>query len=162
MAWGGAAAWLVMNAENWGLVPAAAQHLPWLPLFTKVGLSVAAGLVPLSILAWSWAGRRAERRASLNLEALAIKQVAIIRERVYSYMRRYGSWPPTLAHVGLSDTLLVNPWGQPYRYVVHGDRFTILTDMPGRIYDYLALEHRWLGGPGCNLLTCADTQSQWH
>ncbi len=162
LAVGGGTVLLIVKAEDWGLVPEAARYLPWLSTFVKAGLAVVGGLVLTLLAGGLWWSRRARRKASLSLEALAMKQVAIIRERVYVYMRRYGCWPPTLAHVGLSEALLINPWGYPYRYVVHGDQFTIVTDMPQRLYDYLALESRWLGGPGRNLLTCGREHPQWH
>lgn len=156
------AAVLIYEADSWGLVPPGSRANPMLITLVRLGIGLAACLLVGGVAGWIMAGRSAQRRAGLNLEVLACRQLTIIRERVYDYMRRYGGWPPTLAHVGFTERMLINPWGQPYQYVVHGDRFTILTEMPDRLYDYFALEGRWLGGPGANLLTFDQTEAGWY
>ncbi len=153
---------LIIEAKTWGLVPYGSEENPVLTTLTRVLIGFVACLVLGALAGWNLAGRAARRRASRNLEILACKQLAIIRERVYDYMRRCGKWPPTLEHAGFSERMLVNPWGRPYQYVVHGDQFTIFTDLPDRLYDYFTLERRWLTGPGTNLLTYDQSISGWY
>jgi hypothetical protein len=152
---------LIVEAENWGLAPSGYEHNPSLTTLTRVLIGFLACLILGGMAGWLLAGRASRRRASRNLEMLACKQLAIIRERVNDYMRRCGKWPPSLSHVGLSERMLVNPWGRPYQYVVHGDQFTIFTELPDRLYDFLALERRWLTGPGANLLTYDQSVEGW-
>lgn len=152
---------LIIETENWGLAPSGFEHNPSLTALTRVLIGFLACLILGGMGGWLLAGRASRRRASRNLEMLACKQLAIIRERVHDYMRRCGKWPPSLAHVGLSERMLVNPWGHPYQYVVHGDQFTIFTEMPDRLYEFLTLERRWLTGPGANLLTYDQSAEAW-
>lgn len=134
-------------ALSWGLGPGAAVLMWQLGIFLT-GISLL-GLV----VAVRYSGSLALKRVCLQREALALRQITIIRELVQDFSNRHGRLPDTLQEAGLSQTFLVNPWGQPYVYVVEGGEFSIVTQMPAYLYDYFGLEEAWLDGPGRNLLS---------
>ncbi|MCA1988445.1 MAG: hypothetical protein LDL07_04750 [Desulfarculus sp.] len=134
-------------AITWGLGPGAAVLMWQIGIFLT-GISLL-GLV----LAVRYSGNLALKRIGLQREALALRQITIIRELVQDFANRHGRLPESLQEAGLTPTFLVNPWGQPYVYVVEGGEFSIVTQMPAYLYDYFSLEEAWLDGPGRNLLS---------
>lgn len=148
-----AGAALAGPALSWGLGPGAAV-LAWQLGILLTGLSLV-GLVA----AWRYSGQRALKRVGREREALALRQINIIRDVVRAYAQRQGRLPASLREAGLKDSLLVNPWGRPYVYHLQGGEFAITTEMPAYLYDYFSLERAWLDGPGRNLLSW-DGQGQ--
>lgn len=142
-----AGAALAGPALNWGLGPGAAV-LAWQLGILLTGLSLV-GLVA----AWRYSGQRALKRVGREREALAMRQINIIRDVVLAYAQRHGRLPADLLEAGLKESLLINPWGRPYGYHIQGGEFAITTEMPAYLYDYFTLERAWLDGPGRNLLS---------
>ena len=149
----GLATALVARAEAWGLVPAGMRGNPQGTFLFQVILGLGASMALGLLFAWQYSNRRSDRWASRHCEELAARQLTTIREVVLGYAQRRGRLPDTLEQAGLGERYLVNPWGRPYLYTVHDDRFTIITEMPVRLSDYFALEGKWLEGPGENALT---------
>ena len=134
-------------ALSWGLGPGAAVLMWQLGIFLA-GISLLGVVVVLR-----YSGSLGLKRIGLQREALALRQITIIRELVQAFAERHGRLPEDLQEAGLTQTFLTNPWGQPYIYVVEGGEFSIVTQMPAYLYDYFSLERAWLDGPGRNLLS---------